>query len=131
MASNDAGSPRQSGRFAYPGLERVFHEKARLSILSSLASHADGLLFMEMKALCSLTDGNLSRQLQFLQENGFVEIRKGFHNNRPQTVCRLTKTGRRRFLGYIAALEKVVGDAHTESTARKTKTDFKGMAPAF
>ena len=53
---------REPGRFAYGGLERVIHEKARLSILASLASHADGLLFNDLKALCALTDGNLSRQ---------------------------------------------------------------------
>src|ERR1700722_9354630 len=62
MGKND------TGRFAYDGLERVIHEKARLSVLSSLAAHPDGLLFNELKALCSLTDGNLSRQIQVLQE---------------------------------------------------------------
>ena len=68
---------RVPGRYAYEGLERVIHEKARLSILSSLASHQTGLLFNDLKALCSLTDGNLSRQLQVLQEAGFVEGKFG------------------------------------------------------
>ena len=31
--------------FAYEGLDRIFHEKARLGIVSSLAAHADGLTF--------------------------------------------------------------------------------------
>ena len=102
---------REPGRFAYGGLERVIHEKARLSILASLASHADGLLFNDLKALCALTDGNLSRQLQVLQEAGLLEVEKGMKNNRPQTRCRLTPTGRDRFLEYIAVLESVVSDA--------------------
>src|SRR5688500_10604691 len=106
---------REPGRFAYEGLERVIHEKARLSILASLASHVDGLLFNDLKALCALTDGNLSRQLQVLQEAGFVEVWKGMKNNRPQTLCRLTDDGRKRFLDYIAVLESVVANASTAS----------------
>ena len=102
---------REPGRFAYEGLERVIHEKARLSILASLASHVDGLLFNDLKALCALTDGNLSRQLQVLQEAGFVEVWKGFKNKRPQTLCRLTSDGRKRFVDYITTLENVVSDA--------------------
>ena len=102
---------RSPGRYAYEGLERVIHEKARLSILSSLASNEAGLLFNDLKALCSLTDGNLSRQLQVLQEAGFVEVWKGMKNNRPQTLCRLTVDGRKRFQDYIAVLESVVANA--------------------
>src|SRR5438045_3907364 len=82
--SNDASS----GRFAYEGLERVIHEKARLSIMSSLAAHPEGVLFNDLKDLCKLTDGNLSRHLQLLQESKLVEVWKGFKNNRPQTLVR-------------------------------------------
>lgn len=102
---------REPGRFAYMGLERVIHEKARLSILASLVTHVDGLLFNDLKTLCNLTDGNLSRQLQVLQEAGFVEVWKGFKNKRPQTLCRLTPDGRKRFVEYINTLESVVSDA--------------------
>lgn len=100
-----------SGRFAYDGLERVFHEKARLGIMTSLVSHPKGLVFADLKELCALTDGNLSRHLQVLHEAGFVEVWKGFQRNRPQTLCRLTDEGRRRFLEYITVLENVVADA--------------------
>lgn len=110
---NNHENVRSPGRYAYEGLERVIHEKARLSILSSLASNDAGLLFNDLKALCSLTDGNLSRQLQVLQEAGFVEVWKGIKNNRPQTLCRLTVAGRKRFQEYIAVLESVVANAAT------------------
>src|SRR5678810_1068632 len=96
----DEAKVREPGRVAYGELERVIDEKARLSILASLASHAEGLLFNDLKALCALTDGNLSRQLQVLQEAGFVEVWKGFKNKRPQTLCRLTPGGRKRFIEY-------------------------------
>ena len=93
------------------GLERIFHEKARLGIMTSLVTNARGLIFADLKELCNLTDGNLSRHLQVLHEAGFVEIWKGFHKNRPQTLCRITDEGRRRFLEYINVLETVVQDA--------------------
>ena len=102
---------RQTGRFAYDGLDRVIHEKARLGIMSSLATHPDGLLFTDLKDLCSLTDGNLSRHLQLLQESKLVEVWKGFKNNRPQTLVRLTDDGKKRFLEYVQELEQVVADA--------------------
>ena len=104
-------SAKTTGRFAYDGLDRVIHEKARLSVLTSLVAHPKGLVFGDLKQLCGLTDGNLSRHLQVLQEAGLVEVTKGYEGNRPHTSCRLTKTGRRRFLDYLAVLEQLVRDA--------------------
>jgi DNA-binding transcriptional ArsR family regulator len=100
-----------AGRYAYDGLDRVIHEKARLGILTSLAAKPDGILFTDLRELCQLTDGNLSRHLTVLQESGLVEIWKGFRGRKPQTLCRLTDDGRRRFLEYVAVLESVVSDA--------------------
>ena len=97
--------------FAFEGLDRVMHEKARLGVLSSLVAHPKGLAFADLKLLCGLTDGNLSRHLQVLQEAGLVEITKCFEHNRPQTTCKLTRSGRKRFLEYLALLEQVVRDA--------------------
>ena len=42
----------QPGRFAYEGLDRVIHEKARLSVLTSLAAHPKGLVFGTLKQMC-------------------------------------------------------------------------------
>ncbi|MGH8639706.1 MAG: transcriptional regulator [Burkholderiales bacterium] len=108
----------QSGRFAYEGLDRVLHEKARLGIMTSLVTKPDGLLFGELKRLCALTDGNLSRHLDVLREAGLVEIWKGFENRRPQTLCRLSAEGRQRFLAYLEELEQVVRDAMPKASRR-------------
>lgn len=121
------------GRFAYDGLERIIHEKARLGILTSLVSHPDGLLFNDLKDLCSLTDGNLSRHLQALHDEGLVEIWKSTRRNRPQTLCRLTPEGRRRFLDYISVLESVIADAMTaqpEAQAQPRSRLTDGWSPA-
>ena len=131
MATNKS-SPDVGGRFAYEGLERIIHEKARLGILTSLVAHPQGLLFNDLKDLCSLTDGNLSRHLQVLHEAGLVEVWKGSYKNRPQTLCRLTDEGRRRFLEYITVLENVVADAlaaaRTGDASSPTLAD--GLSPA-
>ena len=115
--------PRVS-QYAYPGLDRLIHERARLSLLTSLARYPRGLRFGDLKSLCALTDGNLSRHLQVLQDAGLVEVTKGYEGNRPHTSVRLTKAGRRRFLDYLAVLERLVRDA-----ARAAGSDAEATHP--
>ena len=104
-------TPVDGGRYAYEGLDRVIHERASLSVLTSLITHSRGLTFGDLKQLCSLTDGNLSRHLSVLEKADMVEIVKGHDRNRPQTVCRITASGRKRYLEYLSTLEQVVRDA--------------------
>lgn len=106
-----------AGKNAFEGLDRALHEKARLAILTSLLANPDGLRFNELKELCSLTDGNLSRHLQLLKDEELIEIWKGIEQNRPQTLCRLTRPGRERFLAYLDELEKVLRQASESATA--------------
>jgi len=102
---------RTSHRFAYDGLDRIIHERARLSVLTSLVTHPRGLSFVDLKRFCALTDGNLSRHLQVLEQAKLVTITKGSENGRPQTNCRITAAGRKRYIDYLAVLEQVVLDA--------------------
>ena len=118
--------------FAYDGLDRVIHEKARLSLMSSLVAHPKGLAFSDLRQLCGLTDGNLSRHLQVLHEAGLVEITKGYERNRPHTSCCLTPAGRQRFLDYLSVLERVVRDAAaaaSEGAPNSAKAAAKSGAP--
>jgi DNA-binding MarR family transcriptional regulator len=94
-------------------LDRVIHERARLSVLTSLATHPQGLRFGDLKQLSGLTDGNLSRHLQVLVGAKLVDLTKSFERNRPRTFCRLTLSGRKRYTEYVLVLEKVVRDAAT------------------
>ena len=121
----------QPGRFAYEGLDRVLHEKARLGIMTSLATRPEGLLFSELKRLCALTDGNLSRHLDVLREAGLVEVWKGFENRRPQTLCRLSPEGRQRFVASLEELEQVIRDAMPKAARRERVPDLPpGFQPA-
>ena len=108
----------EPGRYAYEGLDRVLHEKARLGIMTSLVTRPEGVLFNELKRLCALTDGNLSRHVDVLQDAGLVEAWRGSDGGRPQTLYRLTAEGRARFIAYLEELEQVVRDAMPRATKR-------------
>jgi DNA-binding MarR family transcriptional regulator len=124
--------PEPTGRFAYDGLDRVIHEKARLGIMTSLATHPDGLLFPELKELCTLTDGNLNRHLHVLSEAGLIEVWKRGDGKKSQTLARLTASGRRQFLEYLTVLETVVADALDAPTAAPARQGMvrEGWFPA-
>ena len=125
-----AKTKNEEGRFAYEGLDRVIHEKARLSVLTSLVAHPKGLVFGDLKQMCGLTDGNLSRHLQVLHEAGLVGIEEGYDHNRPQTLLRITPEGRRRYLEYLAVLEQVVRDAARAAKASAPPLALRRVKPA-
>jgi DNA-binding HxlR family transcriptional regulator len=120
-------TPSSEGRFAYEGLDRVIHERARLSVLTSLITNPKGVVFNDLKQMCSLTDGNLSRHLRVLETEKMVELVKGHDRNRPQTICRVTPGGRRRYLEYLATLEQVLKDAVKGSKEKPASSLMRGM----
>jgi hypothetical protein len=65
-----------------------------------------------------------------LQEAGLVDVTKGYEGNRPHTSCRLTKSGRRRFLDYLAVLERLVRDAARAAGKDETASARLGIQPA-
>lgn len=126
--------PDDAGRFAYDGLDPVLHSKARIGILTALATHPDGLSFSDLARLCSLTDGNLSKHLEMLarEDDGkqpLVKITKSFQDRRPLTTVVITGSGRKRFRAYLGQLEKVLRDAAEEADVA-TGTPRTGFAGA-
>lgn len=99
------------GRYSYEGLERTFHEKARLGIMTSLITHSDGLSFMDLKELCSLSDGNLNRHIDVLREAGYVRIEKEGAGRNAKSTCFATSLGVKSFQVYLSELERVIEDA--------------------
>ena len=116
-------APSSEGRFAYEGLDRVIHERARLSVLTSLISSPKGVTFGELKQLCSLTDGNLSRHLRVLRRCGLVEgggvdhdARVRLYRLRPEPFRNL-----RAWLEHVEAFwsgQLAAFKAHAERTRR-------------
>ena len=119
---------RRAHRFAYDGLDRVIHERARLGVLICLVAHPKGLRFGALKELCGLTDGNLSRHLQVLECAKLIEISRDLEHSRPQTLSRITPDGRKRYLEYLAVLEQVVLDAAAAVNAGSDDKVVRGLA---
>ena len=92
-------------------LQKLFHEPARLAIVSTLCAVPKGLRFPDLRRDTDLTDGNLSRHLRTLVEAGVVTVDKSGSGRGSQTTVRLSPAGRRQFLDYLAALESVLEQA--------------------
>lgn len=116
----------EGGRYAYAGLDRRLHEPARLSILTALITHPQGLAFAELRAACDLTDGNLASHVRHLETAGYLASEKRIEAGRPVTRCRITGDGQRRFLDYLAVLKDVIRDASvTDRPARRVGSSPK------
>lgn len=122
-------SSSSTAQFAYEGLDRVIHERARLSVLTSLMTHPNGLSFVELKQLCALTDGNLARHLQVLEEEKMIHITKEEDRGRAQTTVRITASGRKRYMEYLTTLEQVVRDAASVVEASEDDLSRRKLAP--
>lgn len=96
----DGGHPSQR-------LDDVVHQRVRLGILAVL-TEADQADFAFLKEALGLTDGNLSRHLQVLEDAGFVHITKTFEGRRPRTWVEATRPGRAAFAAELAALRELM-----------------------
>jgi len=119
----------ERGRFAYPELDRVLHERARLGILSCLLAAGGAVTFLEMKDLCDLTDGNLSRHLKALEDAGIVALERVSEGARPQTLIGFTKSGRKRFLDYVDVLESIVQRSAAAKNGRRVPAGGVALVP--
>ena len=95
----------QDHRSALNDLDRVFHEKARLGILTTIVGSPGGLNFNELKELCDLTDGNLNRHLKVLVDSGVLSVKKTGQGRATNSLYKLTAKGKKAFSRYLDALE--------------------------
>jgi len=93
-----------------PELNPVIHGKLRLALLS-LLSTVEEAEFTWLRAKTSSTDGNLGAQLLKLEEAGYVAVEKKFVLRKPQTLYRMTASGRRALTEYVQALKRLLGSA--------------------
>ncbi len=88
-------------------VDRVIHEPARLAIVAILAA-CESADFVYLRTATNMTQGNLSAHLLKLEEAGYVSIEKRFQGKKPNTLCRLTASGRAAFKDYRARVAKLV-----------------------
>src|SRR5256714_7109654 len=92
---------------AIPDLDRLIHEKTRLSIVSALAVNPT-LSFNELKAILKTTDGNVSVHTRKLEEANYLTCRKSFEGRMPRTEYALTAAGRRALERYLSHMEALI-----------------------
>lgn len=106
-----------------PELDPVIHAQARLRVMTSLATLAEGdrLAFPRLQELLDMTAGNLSTHLRKLEDAGYLEITKTHERRTPVTYLALTRRGRRAYEDYTAALRTLLsgrGDPEQTGASR-------------
>jgi len=89
----------------YKDLDPLLHSQLRLAVMSALMS-VEEAEFTWLQEQTGATSGNLSVQINKLNEAGYIEIRKQFKGNYPMTKCRVTPKGIKQFENYVEALKK-------------------------
>ncbi|HKD59837.1 MAG TPA: transcriptional regulator [Terracidiphilus sp.] len=95
-----------------PELNPVIHGKLRLAVLSLLLG-IEQAEFTWLREKTGSTDGNLGAQLLKLEEAGYVAVEKKFVMRKPQSVYRITESGRQALADYVQALKQLLGSAIT------------------
>jgi DNA-binding transcriptional ArsR family regulator len=85
-------------------LDPLLHSQLRLAIVSALMT-VEEAEFTWLQEQTGATSGNLSVQLNKLKDAGYIEIKKSFRGNYPQTLCSMTKLGKEKFKAYVDALK--------------------------
>ena len=86
-------------------LDPILHSQLRLAVISLLIS-AEAAEFTFIRDQTGATAGNLSIQITKLKDAGYIEVKKSFRNNYPQTLCSITALGKEKFTEYVNSLKE-------------------------
>jgi DNA-binding MarR family transcriptional regulator len=88
-------------------LNKHFESRVRLGVMSILMVN-DWVDFSGLKELLNVTDGNLASHIKSLEAEGYIEVKKQFVANKPNTSYRATLEGRKAFDSHLEALENLI-----------------------
>ncbi len=91
----------------FSDLDPILHSQLRLSIVSILMT-VEETSFSFIKDTTKAAAGNVSIQINKLQEAGYITVKKTFKNNYPNTTVSLTEKGRNAFEEYVKNLQKYI-----------------------
>ena len=94
-------------KISIDSLQKAFESRVRLGIMSILILN-DWVEFVELKELLKVTDGNLASHLSALEKLHFIQTKKQFIGNKPNTSYAATKLGRESFGNHLSALEALI-----------------------
>lgn len=64
--------------------------------------------FSFIKDETQATSGNLSIQIKKLKDAGYIDVKKSFKNNYPNTSLSITRKGIEAFENYVSNLKKYI-----------------------
>jgi len=88
-------------------LDPLLHSQLRLAVMSLLISLKEAE-FTFLREKTAATAGNLSVQLDKLEQAGYISIEKTFKGKRPLTTCKTTAKGIKAFEAYVNALKNYI-----------------------
>lgn len=91
----------------YNDLDPLLHSQLRLAIISLLVASKKAE-FTYIKEETKATSGNISIQIKKLQDAGYIQVKKSFKNNYPNTTVSITKKGVKAFETYVNNLKKYI-----------------------
>ncbi|HHU37261.1 MAG TPA: transcriptional regulator [Treponema sp.] len=95
-------------RYNYRSYDSLMNSPIRLAAMSLLAGTEEAE-FTFIREKTGTTDGNLSRHLSKLEDEGLIAVEKRFVGKKPVTVQRITENGRQALKDYVANLESLIG----------------------
>jgi DNA-binding transcriptional ArsR family regulator len=99
----------------FKALDPLLHSQLRLAVMSLLigVEEAD---FVFLKEKTGATSGNLSVQIDKLNEAGYITVTKMFKGKMPCTICKITETGISAFENYVKALQGYINKDSVNQT---------------
>ncbi|CAB1059263.1 hypothetical protein D1BOALGB6SA_4021 [Olavius sp. associated proteobacterium Delta 1] len=92
-----------------PDLDKIIHERARLLILTHLASNEDTeVSFNDIQNKLDFSSGNLSVQLRKLADANYLKIHKTYKDNKPYTTVMITASGAAALKAYLEEMEQII-----------------------
>jgi DNA-binding transcriptional ArsR family regulator len=85
-------------------LDPILHSQLRLAVMSILIGVKEAE-FTFIKEKTGATAGNLSVQIGKLKDAGYIEVKKLFKDNYPQTTCNITQDGVLAFESYVNSIQ--------------------------
>ena len=83
----------------------AFQSRLRLAVVAALMTGPRD--FTSLTKLTEATPGNLGKQMELLEADGFVACRRELLGRRQRSTYSLTETGRETFLAYVRMLERI------------------------
>ena len=87
----------------------AFQSRLRIGIVAALMTGAKD--FTTLTKITEATPGNLGKQMELLEADGFVSCHKERLGERTRSTYTLTEEGRECFRDYVLLLERMIGGA--------------------